>query len=118
MQKTAWLVIFIGTVAVLICANRALAQDSKTIYGQKCARCHADDGSGHTPAASKMKMPDLRSKRIRDMSDADLYNTIAQGTQHRDYPHAFLYTGLTEEQIRGVVKYVRALGSVNQQKPR
>ena len=45
------------------------------------------------------------------MSDADLYNSIAQGTQHKEYPHAFLHTGLTEEQIHGLVKYIRALSA-------
>ena len=35
------------------------------------------------------------------MSDADIYNSIAHGTQHKEYPHAFLHTGLTEEQIQG-----------------
>ena len=35
------------------------------------------------------------------MRDADIYNSIAHGTQHKEYPHAFLHTGLTEEQIQG-----------------
>ena len=61
--------------------------------------------------ASKLTVPDLRSKRIKDMSDTDLYNSIAQGTQHKEYPHAFLHTGLTEEQIQGLVKYIRSLSA-------
>jgi hypothetical protein len=44
------------------------------------------------------------------MSDADLCNSIAHGTQHKEYPHAFLHTGLTEEQIHGLVKYICGLG--------
>ena len=99
--------------------GRALAQDAEQAYAQKCASCHAKDGSGHTPAASKLDVPDFRSKRVRDMSDEQLYNSIAQGTQHKDYPHAFLHTGLAEQQIRALVRYVRALGNVKpRQSPR
>ena len=32
------------------------------LYSEKCAGCHAVDGSGHTNAATKMTVPDLRSK--------------------------------------------------------
>jgi hypothetical protein len=31
------------------------------------------------------------------------------GTEHKEHPHAFLHTGLTEEQIQGLVKYIRGL---------
>ena len=40
-----------------------------------------------------------------------LYNSIAEGTQHKEYPPAFLHTGLTQEQIQGLVKYIRALSA-------
>jgi mono/diheme cytochrome c family protein len=43
------------------------------------------------------------------MSDAEVYNSIAHGTQHKEYPHAFSHTALTEEQIHGLVKYIRTL---------
>jgi mono/diheme cytochrome c family protein len=81
------------------------------LYTKKCAHCHAKDGSGHTAVALKLTVPDLRSKRIKDMSDSDLYNSIAQGTQHKENPQAFLHIGLTEEQIQGLVKYIRALST-------
>ncbi len=44
------------------------------------------------------------------MSDTDIYNSIAHGTQHKEYPHAFLHIGMTEQQIQGLVKYIRILG--------
>jgi hypothetical protein len=43
------------------------------------------------------------------MSDADIYNSIAHSMQHKEYPRAFWHTGLTEEQIQGLVKYIRGL---------
>jgi len=65
--------------------------------------------------ASKLAVPDLRLKRIVEMSDTDIYNSIAHGTQHKEYPHAFLHIGMTEEQIQGLVKYIRVLQRSGQQ---
>jgi mono/diheme cytochrome c family protein len=102
------LLVLIGLVLGGICAQ---AQDSEALYAQKCASCHAKDGSGNTAGAGKLSVPDFHSKRIKEMSDADMYNSIANGTKHKEYPHTFLHKGLTEEQIQGLVKYVRALSN-------
>jgi len=104
-------IVIIGFVGLWLGGSCALAQDSEALYGQKCASCHAKDGSGHTAVAAKLEVPDFRSKRIKEMSDADMYDSIAQGTRHKEYPHAFLHTGLTEQQIQGLVKYIRVLAS-------
>jgi mono/diheme cytochrome c family protein len=103
--------ILLGAVATGLVALASPAQESETLFNQKCANCHGKDGGGHTTAAAKMAVPDLRSKRIREMSDAELTDSIANGAKHRDYPHAFLHTGLTNDQIAGLVKYVRVLQS-------
>lgn len=97
---TALWLAFSGTIA---------AQDAKELYSQKCASCHAADGSGHTAANSKMKIPDLRSPRIQQLSDDELYAATAQGKSHESYPHAFLHVGLTEKQIRELIQYIRTL---------
>jgi mono/diheme cytochrome c family protein len=94
-------------LACLAFSGKSAAQDAKELYSQKCANCHAADGSGHTAANSKMKVPDLRSNRIKQMSDEDLYAATAQGKSHESYPHAFLHVGLTEQQIRGLIQYIR-----------
>jgi mono/diheme cytochrome c family protein len=90
--------------------RRAFAQqDAAANYKEKCASCHSDDGSGRSAVPKKMNVPDLRSREIRSMSDDKLYETIARGTKHREYPHAFLYTGLKESELRDIVKYIRAM---------
>jgi len=101
--------ILLAAFATSLAALPARGQDSETLFNQKCANCHAKDGSGHTAAAAKMSMPDLRSKRIKDMSDADLTDSIANGSKHFAYPHAFGHVGMTNDQITGLVKYIRAL---------
>jgi len=105
------LLFVLGLVILLASASCARGQGSEELYNQKCANCHAKDGSGRTTAAQKLEVPDLRIKRIKDMGDEEIYNSIAQGTQHKEYPHAFLHTGMSEEKIKGLVKYIRTLQS-------
>lgn len=83
--------------------------DAAANYKEKCAVCHGDDGDGKTAAQKKMHVPDLRAKQIRSKSDEELYETIAKGTKHKEYQHAFLYTGLTEADIHDIVKYIRTM---------
>jgi len=87
------------------------AQTVNLLYSEKCASCHADDGSGHTAAAARMKVSDLRSKRIKQMTDDVLYAATAEGKTHQSYPHAFLHAGLTEPQIRDLIKYIRTFSN-------
>jgi len=114
MQKAlARFVTFAPSFFLILCAvpipARAQAHDATANYKEKCAACHGTDGAGKTDAQKKMHVADLRSKQIRSMSDAELYETIAKGTQHKEYAHAFLYMGLTEADIHAIVKYVRTM---------
>lgn len=43
------------------------------------------------------------------MSDAELYESIARGTKHREYPHAYEMRGLTKPQIQAMVAHIRTL---------
>jgi mono/diheme cytochrome c family protein len=101
-------------IVVALCAavpRLSAAQNAERLYSGKCASCHAADGRGHTAATAKMKVPDLRSKSVQQRSDEDLYAATAQGRDHKSYPHAFLHTGLTEQQIRDLIKYIRTFGN-------
>jgi mono/diheme cytochrome c family protein len=107
--------IIAGATMWLLLSGMCAAESVEHLYTEKCATCHGLDGSGHTAAAAKMTVPDLRSKRVKEMSDEEIYTATAQGKGHKSYPHAFLHTGLTEKQIHDLVKYVRTFsGSQNQ----
>ncbi len=110
-------IFILGFAVLLLGGSCAVAQDSEELYAKKCANCHAKDGSGHTNVTSRLAVPDLRSKRIVELSDNDVYDSIANGTQHKEYPHAFLHIGMTEEKIQGLVKYLRVLQRNSQQNP-
>jgi len=52
------------------------AQD---VYLDKCAVCHAKDGSGNTAKGKKVKAKDLRSPEVQKMTDSELTNAIGKG---------------------------------------
>ena len=97
-------------IVVLLYCGLALALDPPADYVKHCAACHAADGSGRESSAIG-KIPDLRSKTIASLSDDELFNAIARGNVHKSYAHSFLHQGVSESELRGVAKYVRAIQS-------
>jgi hypothetical protein len=67
------------------------------------------DGSGSTSAGKKLGLADLRSKQIQSLSDEELFQTIAYGAKHKQYPHAFMSRGLTQQQVTDLVAHLRKL---------
>jgi mono/diheme cytochrome c family protein len=86
----------------------ALALDPPAAYVKHCSSCHAADGSGRVSSAIG-KIPDLRSKAIANLSDDELFDAIARGSAHKAYAHSFLNLGVSEPELRGIAKYVRAI---------
>ena len=95
-------------VVALGCSGVAAGLDPPAAYVKHCASCHAADGSGRASSAIG-KIPDLRSKTIASLSDEELFNAIARGDRHKAYAHSFLNQGVSESDLRGIVKYVRAI---------
>jgi len=87
-----------------------LALDPPPAYVKHCASCHSADGSGRASSAIG-KIPDLRSKTVASLSDEELFDAIARGNAHKAYAHSFLKLGVSESELRGIEKYVRAIQS-------
>jgi len=85
------------------------AAETPALYTKQCANCHGADGRGKTAYAMKTPVPDLHSAAVQDMSDTDLYDTIARGNKHRNYPHAYLLRGMKDQDIRDLVAYIRTM---------
>ena len=106
-MKTMKLVLVIVLIAValfLVLPNLSwAADDGAGIYKAKCAACHGADLGGK-PAA---KVPSLVSDDAKKLSDADLTDTIENGGKAKKASHAFANKGLTPDQIKMVVSYIR-----------
>jgi mono/diheme cytochrome c family protein len=91
MKKTALILI----ACVLLLPLSAYADEA--LYKAKCAMCHGADGK-------KLAKADLTSAAVQDKSDDDLTTFVATNPKHN-----FKSKGLNDDQIKGVVKFVRSL---------
>jgi mono/diheme cytochrome c family protein len=103
--KLAMLVLLIAVALFILIPNLSWADDGATIYKTKCAACHGADAAGK-PAA---KIPSLVSDDAKKLSDADLTDAIANGGKSKKPTHAFAAKGMTPDQIKMVIAYIREL---------
>jgi len=98
----------VGTLVAYAGASQPSAQD---IYMDKCAVCHARDGSAKTVKGRKDKAKDVR-QTIKKMSEAQMIEVVEKGKgaymdSWRDK--------LSQEQIKAVVEYYRTLANQPEQ---
>ena len=104
LTKLAVLIAMIALALFLILPNLSwAADDGASVYKTKCAACHGADLAGK-PAA---KIPSLVSDDAKKASDADLTDAIANGGKTKKASHAFATKGLTPDQIKMVIAYIR-----------
>ncbi len=104
MTKLAILIAMIAVALFLVLPNLSwAADDGAAIYKAKCAACHGADLAGK-PAA---KIPSLVSDNAKKASDADLTDMISTGGKDKKAMHAFSNKGVTPDQIKAVVSYIR-----------
>lgn len=104
MTKLVILIVMIALALFLIVPNLSwAADDGAAIYKAKCAACHGADLAGK-PAA---KIPSLVSDDAKKVSDADLTDAIANGGKVKKATHAYANKGVTPDQVKMVVSYIR-----------
>jgi mono/diheme cytochrome c family protein len=105
MTKLVVLIVMIALALFLVLPNLSWADDGASVYKTKCAACHGADGAGKPTA----KIPSLVSDDAKKASDADLTDMIANGGKSKKASHAFSTKGLTPDQVKMVVAYIRGL---------
>jgi mono/diheme cytochrome c family protein len=104
MTKLVILIVMIALALFLILPNLSwAADDGASLYKAKCAMCHGADLAGK-PAA---KAPSLISDESKKATDADLTDAIANGGKEKKASHAFANKGMTPDQIKMAVSYIR-----------
>ena len=104
---------YIGVAVVILAAAGFVfaprtargAEDGAALYKAKCAMCHGADATGK-PA---VKAPSLVSDEAKKKSDADYTDMIANGRKEKKATHAFSKKGVTDDQIKAIVSYIREL---------
>lgn len=83
------------------------ANDAEATYKAQCLKCHGTNGDGNGHAQMKIKPADLRSDAVQQLTDEEIFKTIAYGVGHKEYAHAFAERGLSTKQIADLVAYIR-----------
>jgi len=104
IMKLVILIVMIALALFLVLPNLSwAADDGATVYKAKCAACHGADLAGK-PAA---KIPSLVSDDAKKSSDADVTDMIANGGKDKKAMHAFANKGVTPDQVKMLVAYIR-----------
>lgn len=86
---------------------KALA-DSKTLYESKCKNCHGVDGKGDTTMGKKNGAKDYTDPKVQDaLKDDVAFKSIKEGLKKDDKPLMQPASGITDDQIKGLVAYMR-----------
>jgi len=96
------IVFWLACAVVTMLQSPAAAQSSAELYKSKCAVCHAADGSGNTPIGTKLGVKGFKTSKS---TDAEMFNITKKGKGKMPaYENK-----LTDDQIKGLVQYIREL---------
>ena len=88
----------------------ASAGDAKETWTKSCAKCHGADGNGQTMMGKKLKIKDYTDAKIQAaMTDAEATKAIKEGVKKDDKTLMKAAEGLSDDDIKGLVKYIRTL---------
>lgn len=91
-----------------VAAVTASAQDSKALYGTKCQKCHGAEGKGDTTMGKRLGTKDYSDAKVQDaLKDDVAIKSIKEGLKKDDKTLMQPAEGLTDEQIKGLVAYMR-----------
>ena len=105
MKKiTAMTLLFVFALVV-----PAMAQDGAALFATKCAACHGKTGAGDTSIAKAKGIKDLGSADVQKLTDDQLTSMIASGGEKKTAGHAFKTKGLSDDDIKALVTFIRSL---------
>ncbi len=101
---------FVGSMSL---ATGARADETADLYVKKCATCHGRDGKGQTIMGKKLSIKDLTDPKVQgEVTDAQIEDQIKNGVKDKDTGKDRMTAfkdKLTDDQVKGLVKYVRTL---------
>jgi mono/diheme cytochrome c family protein len=81
------------------------AQTGASLYRAKCASCHGAKGEGR----AAIKNSSLLTAEAKQRTDAEVADAIAKGGKKQSSAHAYERKGVSAEQVKLLVAYVREL---------
>lgn len=105
MKRVAIITIALFAISLPLIA----AEDGAVLFKTKCGACHGKSGAADTPIAKAKNIKDLGCADIQKATDAELIDMIANGGPNKVKGHDFKAKGLTDEQVKALVVFIRTL---------
>ena len=111
-MKTKTLVRTLAAAALLALAfSAARAADAKETWEKNCAKCHGSDGKGDTKMGKKVGVKDYTDAKVQaEMTDDRMFKSVKEGIKDGDKTKMKPAEGLSDDEIKAMVAYVRAFG--------
>jgi len=101
------LVVIAAFAATVISASAA---ESKETWEKTCAKCHGADGKGDTKMGKKLDIKDLTDAKVQaSLKDEEMLKAIKDGVKDGDKTRMKAAEGLTDDEMKALVSYVRTL---------
>jgi len=100
------------TVSIALLAGMALtarAADAKALYEKDCAKCHGADGKGKTRMGERLGAKDYTDPKVQEEMKTDAaIKAIKEGLKNKEGKTLMKPAeGLSDEEIKGLVEYMR-----------
>jgi len=100
--------IIVAAVISVLAAWTVQADDAKALYEKECQKCHGEDGKGQTKTGKKLGAKDYTDPKVQDaLKDDAAVKAIKEGLKQDDKTLMKPAEGLTDDQIKGLVAYMR-----------
>ena len=102
--------LIIVAVALLVAgAVTVRAADAKENWEKNCAKCHGPDGKGDTKMGKKLEIKDFTDAKVQAaFKDDAMFKAIKEGVKDGDKTRMKAVEGLSDEEMKALVTYVRA----------
>jgi cytochrome c553 len=88
----------------------ASAADVKETWDKSCKKCHGAEGKGDTTMGKKLEIKDLTDAKVQaSLKDDEMFKAIKEGVKDGDKVRMKAIEGLSDEEIKAMVAYVRTL---------
>jgi cytochrome c553 len=106
-MKKAMLITVAACAAMMVSASAA---DVKENWAKNCAKCHGPDGKGDTKMGKKIEIKDFTDAKYQaSLKDEDMLKAIKEGVKDGDKVRMKAVEGLSDEEMKALVAYVRTL---------
>ena len=102
-------VLLIAIAASAAMVVSASAADAKENWEKSCAKCHRADGKGDTKMGKKLEIKDFTDAKYQaSLKDEAMFKAIKEGVKDGEKIRMKAAEGLSDEEMKALVTYVRA----------